>query len=591
MNTLYEVYVKSGFKALKCAGYNPSLNKESDPQKKYKRAKEPITEGYTDKAYKGLPLEECGQWEAAGGWIGWLIPQGVIALDIDKEGWKERFAMVKEICSEHGLKPAIHKTNNGVHVFFKTNANIPGNSQAITKAGIKLTYRAGGKNQLILAPTNSRSWEITLNGDLPEIPIELTPYDPKNKDDVLNILAVELGETIRAETLSGYEDIDTSFMVFLIEAGIEEERILQVFQRVFQSDFDERKTSSMCARAKSKLDNGDKLRGAGSFIFALREKGLNELSRLARIISGKPERRLKAISLEEFLSMEFPPRENVLSPWLPSQGLAMIHAYRGYGKTHLSLGIAYAVASAGTFLRWTAPNPSGVLLLDGEMPGKALQERYAAIVASNEKEPAAPCIIITPDLQEWGMPDLSDPEGQRLIEEHLPGISLVIVDNLSTLCRSGRENEGESWLPVQEWALRLRSRGISVLFIHHAGKGGQQRGTSRKEDVLDTVINLKRPADYRPDEGARFEVHFEKSRGIYGDDVKPFETQLTTTMDGRQTWTIKDLEDSLTERVADLLNDGIPQSEIGELLGISKGYVSKCKKKAAQEGLLNGGKS
>src|SRR3712207_8616616 len=47
----------------------------------------------------------------------------------------------------------------------------------------------------------------------------------------------------------------------------------------------------------------------------------------------------------------------------------------------------------------------------------------------------------------------------------------------------------------------FRSR--AVLFIHHQGKGGTQRGTSRKEDVLDTVIALRRPDDYSPAEGAR----------------------------------------------------------------------------------------
>ena len=65
-----------------------------------------------------------------------------------------------------------------------------------------------------------------------------------------------------------------------------------------------------------------------------------------------------------------------------------------------------------------------------------------------------------------------------------------MVDSLSTLCRSGVENESESWLPVQEWALRLRRNGVSVLFVHHAGKSGKQRGTSRREDVLDTIFHV-----------------------------------------------------------------------------------------------------
>src|SRR5262249_29732034 len=103
---------------------------------------------------------------------------------------------------------------------------------------------------------------------------------------------------------------------------------------------------------------------------------------------------------------------------------------------------------------------------------------------------------------------------------------LIIVDNLSTLCRGLRENEADSWGPVQEWALRLRAAGKSVLFIHHAGKGGAQRGTSRKEDVLDTVISLRRPLDYDASQGARFEVHFTKSRGFFGDEASPFEAWL-----------------------------------------------------------------
>jgi DNA-binding NarL/FixJ family response regulator len=58
--------------------------------------------------------------------------------------------------------------------------------------------------------------------------------------------------------------------------------------------------------------------------------------------------------------------------------------------------------------------------------------------------------------------------------------------------------------------------------------------------------------------------------------------------DGRQEWAIKDLDQSLTERVANLLQEGVPQNEISELLGVAKGTVSKHKKKAEALGLLSG---
>lgn len=299
----------------------------------------------------------------------------------------------------------------------------------------------------------------------------------------------------------------------------------------------------------------------------------------------EPERKVKAIGIADFLSLKFPPRENILDPWLPMQGLCMIHAPRGVGKTHLSVGIGVAVASGGQFLRWKAPKARGVLFIDGEMPAVVIQERLSRIIVSADCEPTAPLRIITPDLQGYGMPNLATLEGQESIEPYLDGISLVIIDNISTLCNGGRENDSESWLIVQGWALRLRSRGISVLFIHHSGKSGQQRGTSRREDVLDTALSLRHPGDYMPDQGACFEIHFEKARGIFGDDTKSFEARLTTSND-RQEWELKDCELSLTEKVADLLNDGVPQAEIPELLNVTRGAVSKCKSKAQGKGLL-----
>ena len=183
-----------------------------------------------------------------------------------------------------------------------------------------------------------------------------------------------------------------------------------------------------------------------------------------------------------------------------------------------------------------------------------------------------------PDLQPEGMPDLGSREGQKQIDAVLSDdIKLIIVDNISTVCRSTMENKSDSWLPVQEWALRMRGRGKSVLLVHHDGKGGQQRGSSRKEDVLDTVIQLIRPNAYTPDQGAVFEVHFRKNRGIHGDDAKPFEARLTSG-EGGFTWQVKSLEESNQDKVEKLLEQGDSQKDIAEELELSKGYVSKLVK-------------
>lgn len=303
---------------------------------------------------------------------------------------------------------------------------------------------------------------------------------------------------------------------------------------------------------------------------------------------------LKVLSLQELLQTTFPERESLLFPIILTQSLSMIHAWRGLGKTHIGLGIAYAVASGGTFLKWHSPQPRGVLYLDGEMPGSALQERLAAITAASDREPLPDYFrIITPDLQDaGGMPDLSTLEGQTAVNTMLtPETALIVVDNISCLCRSGRENEAESWLPVQGWALRQRAAGRAVLFIHHSGKNGEQRGASKREDILDTVIKLKRPVDYEPSQGAVFELIFEKARHLKGEDTASFEARLTTNpVSGLQEWIYKDVALTSFDRVVSLANVGLSQHEIANELQINKSNVSRHWKKAVEHGLIQPGK-
>ena len=66
---------------------------------------------------------------------------------------------------------------------------------------------------------------------------------------------------------------------------------------------------------------------------------------------------LKVLNGEELLTAKFPPRTLMLAPWLPDQGLAMIFAPRGVGKTWIALSITHAIAAGAEFLRWRAPRP------------------------------------------------------------------------------------------------------------------------------------------------------------------------------------------------------------------------------------------
>ena len=274
------------------------------------------------------------------------------------------------------------------------------------------------------------------------------------------------------------------------------------------------------------------------------------------------------IDVLDLLNMEIPPREWLLEGFIQRRDIAELHAWRGVGKTRIAHGIAVAVASGCPFLRFKAPEPHGVLLVDGELPREQLQEmlRQAGDAASSPLR--APLQVLSADLADAILPSLADEQGRRVVERHLDGISLLILDSISTLCPgSGKENEAGSWDTMQAWLLELRRKGTTTLFVHHDGKSGGQRGTSKREDIVSQAVQLKRPPDYRPSQGCRVEVHFTKSRGLIGSETEPFEASLMPGGPTGPQWTWRSLQDTRAEQAAELSATGMTQREIAEEWG------------------------
>ena len=298
----------------------------------------------------------------------------------------------------------------------------------------------------------------------------------------------------------------------------------------------------------------------------------------------------RSINIRELLNYSARPREWILDGLLRQRDLMMIHAWRGLGKSQFALHMAYAVASGGPCLKWRAPKARPVLYLDGELPLTTLRERMSHLISGSDVELSDPDYLqfITPDIMPDGLiANLARPEGQAMLDDAIKKqeTGLVIIDSISTLCSAGRENEAESWLPIQEYALKLRRRGIAIIFIHHDGKSGQQRGTSRREDILDTVIHLIRPSDYDGTEGARFEVHFTKTRGLYGDAVNPFEAVMIVR-DNKTEWSISEVEDLHLIRVAELMKDKMSVRDIAEMMEMKKTTVHRLCQKARTRKLV-----
>lgn len=274
--------------------------------------------------------------------------------------------------------------------------------------------------------------------------------------------------------------------------------------------------------------------------------------------------------LADFLALPIPPRDLLLAPWLESSSLAMVYAKRGVGKTHFAMNLAYALATGGRFLKWQAPKPVPVLYVDGEMPATGMQARWRTIQEAATAEPGPNMLrVISRETQSFQeLPNLGTEKGQEIFAAKFGDAKVVILDNLSSLIFGAKENEAEGWEPVGHWAIKERARGRTLIFIHHAGKSGGQRGSSKREDLLDAVIQLENPAGYKQEEGARFIVKFEKARSLAGPAVAPFEARLG--LDSGE-WAIADDAGELLA----LRESGLSFAEIGERLGIDKATAKR----------------
>lgn len=302
----------------------------------------------------------------------------------------------------------------------------------------------------------------------------------------------------------------------------------------------------------------------------------------------KPQEGLVYRGFDEFREHDYPPRELVLAPWLPAKGLAMVAGYRGTGKTYFGLAIAYAIATGGSVLGWPAEKPRKVIYIDGEMPPEDLQERVEAIhraaVADRNGKPELASqnfFMLCGEDQRGGngMPDLAgdDSAGREQVETALEetGAEVLILDNLSCLFRhSGEsENTAESWIGTQEWLVSLRRKGKTVLFFHHTGKPDaetgktRQRGTSKREDVLNTSILLT-PIPHRP---TGFCVEWSKTRGF----IPPAEIYARIEHEKGECRLVASAKNDRAEEARARYAAGETQAAIAKALSVDQGTVSR----------------
>jgi putative DNA primase/helicase len=297
------------------------------------------------------------------------------------------------------------------------------------------------------------------------------------------------------------------------------------------------------------------------------------------------------MSAAELLGKELPELEMIVDPFLPSASLSLLYSATGVGKTWFSIQLAVSIASGDKFFEWDVPKSRRVLYVDGEMPTKAIQTRLLTLAPKPPEN-----LMFLPSESLWcqGVPlNLNLSEQQARIDQYLNALpveqkpALVVLDNLSSLSAGIDESSNSDLDNLLRWLVKLRSQGYATLLVHHAGKNGDQRGASRRKDLLDTVIKLNEAPAAHGD-GAAFTVTFDKLRG-----KKPDPLSLTVELDTENgfsaIWHTSAVQSAPAwVQALRIIRDETPktQKELAERLGVTAAAVSQHLKTARNKGLL-----
>ena len=305
-------------------------------------------------------------------------------------------------------------------------------------------------------------------------------------------------------------------------------------------------------------------------------------------------------TLGELAVMDIPKRKAIIDPLIMEGSSMEINGGTGIGKTWFTLEMLCSICTGEKFLgKYEIANPRPVYYIDGEMPLDSIRERMNMIMARyiyKYKVSEIPFHISNPLLFKNNfIPKINDTKiTQPMFKDEVKRFSdiyqkplFICFDNLSCLT-DYKENDNDDWTSMLDMYTELKHEGHSICHVHHVGKGGQQRGASRKHDALDTVIHLKRPEEYDASEGAVFNVRFDKHRHFAGEYARSFKCAIKVDDNNKVSWDISDYKDVASEELLTAYCEGLPDityTKLEEEFGISKSTIGRTIKQCVKNGL------
>lgn len=288
------------------------------------------------------------------------------------------------------------------------------------------------------------------------------------------------------------------------------------------------------------------------------------------------------LTASQLAEMVIPERVKLMGEWLRDGDIGFIFAPRGVGKSWIALLLGMALARGVSLGEWAAGTLREVLYIDGEMMLADTKERQRMIGSAPHGFRWLHHEHLSQTLGKTL--NLAQPECQQAVSKLLPDGSVLILDNLSALCRGMEENANDAWEMMLDWLLSLRRRKITVIIIHHAGRNGQMRGASRREDHADWVLSLKDDTQEDSQRRKCIVSTFTKARGCAPMATLPLRWTLDITSED---FSCKCQPYAGPDALLAVIREGSDTATLcAEALGAPKQSVSRWAQKLAADGLI-----
>ena len=296
--------------------------------------------------------------------------------------------------------------------------------------------------------------------------------------------------------------------------------------------------------------------------------------------------------------IEYPPVEYLMGPIINSRSFNQTYGWYESGKTVFGMSLGMHMCSGHDFLGWTCDKKIPIAYLESELPGETIRgirntvklgmldrnltfdhSNYFPLNQDNLIEAGFKYGFSAIAVAKAHGKDAAKDYGRRgreMIEDWLHKIEkktgkkpYYFLDNMTKLSTID-ENKAQDWNPFLNWGTDLKHKGFSGMFVHHANKGNEKKGSSGSSTIgrlLDTSIQLtKLDPEYRFDipgqKSLQSSIEFDKSRGFGGSE---WSKKRIITMNEGGEWKHYPYLKQVSFKILQLANSGLTQSEIREM--------------------------